>query len=151
MSVLSQFGGGVPVTKAIVNRLSDNGWTNALRIDISGVQNKYGLSGAMTANTLKQILSVTGRGCINWLGFWTADATSRTVRAKITIDGVVVLDSTSAAISTVLAGGIYIGEQYNGYVGEFDPTYFNQSLLIEMASSLTETDKLAIAYRYKTF
>ena len=156
MSTLSQFGGGMPVTKAIVNNCSYAGWSTALTSLVNGAMQitagaKGVASGSMTAATLKTILSVTGRGVIDLFGFTVVNATSRTVRAKITIDGVVVLDSTSAAITTANQGGAFIGGGSSNNIAVPDPVYFNQSLLIEMASSLTETDMLNIAYRYKTF
>ncbi len=150
MSTLSQFGGGMPVTKAIVNRFSDNGWTGRASYAGQSAGGKSVLSGAMTANTLKAFVTVSGKGSVDVFAFETMDATGRTVRAKITIDGVVVLDSTSTSIAQASVGGYYIGTAGTDGIN-LDPVYFNQSLLIEMASSLTETDKLLVGYRYKTF
>ena len=111
------------------------------------------LSGALTANTLATILSLSGTGVVSFVAAESVDATSRTHRIKITLDGVVVFDATSAAVATVQAVCPVIGAITNATgtatsVVTFEPLAFNASLLIEYASSVTETDKSAIGYRY---
>jgi len=146
--------------KAIVNGYSTNGvnpsyWIVSMAYGMAYCGCKQVLCGATTANTLKTVLSITGAGCIDLLALTAEDATSRTLRAKLTIDGSVVFDSTSAANTTAFAGlgvvgcALFISSTVAG--GTPDPTFFNKSLLLEVASSLTETDKMAISYRYKTF
>lgn len=106
-------------------------------------------SGATTANTLKTLVTHTGAGCLNFVALGTVDATARTIRAKVTIDSVVVLDVTSTSINTAGGGIMPVGS----LAGYFDGTYnqgsaipaklaYNTSLLVEYASSLTETDKI---------
>lgn len=111
------------------------------------------LSGSCTANTLKTILSVSGKGALAWLGASNVDATSRTLRIKITIDGVVVYDATSAAItsasSVALAHGAICPSLSTGGISnivEGTPLFYNSSLLIEFATSITETDLTRIGY-----
>lgn len=108
------------------------------------------LSGAMTANTLKTLLSVTGAGTLNFAGIFANDATSRTMRVKVTIDGVVVVDpGMSPSINVAGLGIVPVG----ALAGYYDGTYyrasaipaklsFNSSLLVQYASSLSETDKI---------
>jgi hypothetical protein len=115
-------------------------------------------SGACTAGVLRTILSITGAGCISYFGGYGVDATSRTHRLKLTFDGTVVLDATSAAITlpnrSFFAIGCnrwtdYASSAYYIAYGIYEvPLYFNSSLLVEYASSLTETDKTKFGYRY---
>ena len=96
-------------------------------------------SGALTANTLKTMLSITGSGKCNLIAVTTADTTSRTVRLQITLDGVVIFNQTTGAITTAS-----------------NPITFNNntsldflsSLKVEIASSLSETDKLSTSINY---
>lgn len=108
------------------------------------------LSGAMTGNALKTLLSVTGAGALNFVGIFANDATSRTMRVKVTIDGVVVVDpGMSPSINVAGLGIVPVG----ALAGYYDGTYnrasaipaklsFNTSLLVQYASSLSETDKI---------
>ena len=151
MSVLTQFTGGERVASIV--------GTPVLSATMSNLAPRVGataaLSGAMTAGTLKTALSITGRGRINWAAIYTNDATARTLRMKITVDGSVIRDYTSASISTTssgfvgLGGGSIVGVTAEGVF--YQPVRFGESLLIEIASSVTETDKATFAYAYEVF
>lgn len=113
------------------------------------------LSGACTAGTLKTILSVSGKGALSALVFAQKDATSRTHRIKITIDGTVVFNQTTAASTAqdyvcVVIGGAAPGATANYWTLIEQPIFFNSSLLVEYASSLSETDKTSLGYVYYT-
>ncbi|HPL79491.1 MAG TPA: hypothetical protein PKY40_10820 [Burkholderiaceae bacterium] len=92
---------------------------------------------------------------MNWTAVYTNDVTARTLRMKITVDGSVIRDYTSASISTVDTGFVGVGGgYYNGTTGPrafYQPIRFSESLLIEIASSVTETDKATFAYNYEVF
>lgn len=114
---------------------------------------KLVLSGAMTAGVLKTALSLTGSGVINWLSLSGSDATTRTLRMKITIDGIVVFDpgvTASTTTGTILPIGTYAEGSTSFPLIGFQPTNFNSSILVEIASSLTETDKMTFGYNYIT-
>lgn len=143
MSTLSQFGGNSPTT-SIVNFYSSGGVKSASDISAdSGNSMKEVLSGALTANTLSTILSATGGGEILALKAYAKDTTSRTVRLKVTIDGTSVFDATSSAITNTGVGIIAVGDEAGSIGGG---ARFNSSLTVEIASSLSETDKVAIGY-----
>lgn len=108
-------------------------------------RSKEVLSGALTANTLATVLSLTGPGEVPLLTSYTKDATVRTVRTVVIVDGVTVFDFTSASIGTANRGAIVAG-QWVGYVTQGNPIRFSVSLVVQQASDLTETDKLALAY-----
>lgn len=109
------------------------------------------LSGALTANVLSTPVDVTGSGIIKFLSLHVKDTTSRTIRLKVTIDGIVVYDITTAAITTSFNGINPIGAfSYAGgsWALQFDSLIFNNNYKVEIASSLTETDKLSVVTYY---
>jgi len=149
MSVLSQFIGGERIASLVGTPAN----LTALQASASTAGASTALSGAMSAGVLKTALSVSGRGRINWAAVYTNDVTSRTLRMVITIDGAVVRDHTTAAISTINTGfvGIGGGTASTTPVAVFQPLRFTSSLLIEIASSVTETDKATFASIYEVF
>ena len=139
-------------TKSIVN-----GMTTGVQWDYLGmsIQNtgvaKTVASGALTANTLATVLSISGAGLMPILALTTADATARTMRMQVIVDSVTVFDSTSASIATSSRGGIVAGVGIGSaslQLMDGEPIRWNSTLVIKVASSLTETDKINIHYRY---
>ena len=151
MSTLSQFGGGNKPPKVIVNGQSSGGSVQTALSNLHVVPNaKVVLSGTLVANTLASICSVSGSGVVEFVCASTVDLTSRTIRLKVTIDGIVAFDATSADLTSAYYGIIAIGGGNSTVGWAYSPTTFNTSLLIEVASSLSETDKVNVAYRYYT-
>lgn len=150
MSTLSQFTGGGS-TKAIVNAYSSGGVSPpSFSIDATAVLGtREVLSGAVTANTLKTLLTVSQAGQMPYLSFYSKNSTSRTVRCVIVADGVTVYDATTPAIATGGRGyPVAFSATWNGAqaVTLGTPLRWASSLVIQVASSLTETDNVAIAY-----
>lgn len=158
MSNLSQFSGGrgAPRPTAALNG------TSAFR-QVSAISNrplfnysttvKTVLSGATTADVLKTILSLSGSGVVSFLAVESVDATSRTHRLKVTLDGVVIFDATTGAIASTSAMLVAIGALSQvaasaPSIVTFEPMAFVSSLVIEYADSLSETDGATIGYRY---
>lgn len=142
--------GAVRVAKSIVNA----GLT--VKATLTVVANDgncaTALSGALTAGVLKTALQVSGRGRLNMLGIYTGDVTSRTLRMRATLDGNVIFDGTSAAIAANSSGLLIVG--HGSYTGSFaitgfQPLDFERSCLVEIASSLTETNKSTVFYNYE--
>jgi hypothetical protein len=154
MSNLSQFkGGGIRSPKVLGNYYAVAGFTANSQTTPANYQFvgcKTSTSGAMTANALKTLLSLTGAGHISNLVLSTVDATARTMRLKITIDGVVAFDYTSASITSANTGAVICGAG-NSAILSGDGFYFNTSFLVEAASNLAETDKFNIITKYETF
>lgn len=150
MSTLSQFTGG-GATKAIVNAYSTSGANQPnFNIDASSVTGaREVLSGALTANTLKTLMTVSQAGQMPYLSFYAKDVTSRTMRCVVIADGVTVFDSTTPAIVQANRG-YPIAFAMTGSSGTVPtlgpPIRWAQSLVVQVASSLSETDKVAIAY-----
>jgi hypothetical protein len=148
MSSLSQFT-GQRVTKSVVHATSTGTPSGAYAL--AGGAREV-LSGALTAATLKTLLTITGTGELFHLSAYTKNATSRTVRCRVTLDGVVVFDVTTIAVALVSAGLVVAG----GDPGSSSPAQrgtlrFAQTCVVEVASSLTETDMLAIGYTAQTY
>lgn len=139
--------GGAQATTSIVNAHSSGGTATSTSV-AAAVTNglKEVQSGALTANTLATVLSVSGAGAIPALTAYTLDATARTVRLKVTVDGTSVFDATSSSITSSGAGIFAAGYSSSGLVQFGEPIVFTSSLLVEVASSLTETNKVAIGY-----
>jgi hypothetical protein len=146
---------------AIKNTWSSSGWSfpvaattpSASQFPLSGVATS--LSGALTANTLATVLNITGAGVLNMLGISTVDSTSRKLRMKLTLDGIVVFDSTSGALAGANLGFYCVGGWDITNVGtvgssfNLDQIPFATSCLFEIASSLTETAKFNIFMKYR--
>lgn len=147
----TMLGGGAlnaPPT-SIVNAFSANGATPITFGAVLQSELKVVLSGALTANVLATVLSLTGRGVVSWAAAAAVDATSRTHRLKITIDGTVVFDATTAAAAAANAGCLAIGSLVTNNIMVPDNVPFNTSFLMEYASSITETGKTNFSYKYR--
>ena len=133
---------GTVRTTAIVNYFSAGGTQAPTSFPAqSGI--KSTLSGALTANTLKTMLNITGSaGSMYVLGLVANDATSRALRLKVTIDGSVTpaFDANGGAATS--NNGI------SAAVLSGNPIRWKSSCLVEISSSLTETDKLTLGYMY---
>lgn len=151
MSNLSQFTGGVRPPKNIVNSCSTAGFAS---FQVLSTLPKQILSGAVTAGTFKTVLSVTGQGSIDFLSFYQIDGTSRSASCRLTIDGTVVFNSYYAALNSYGNGGIAVGAVIQPASNTYaipQSVSFNNSFLVELASTLSETDKVAIGVIYKTY
>lgn len=152
MSNLSQFfgGGGLkPTLKA-----SSLGVANGQGVSLSSIYPLIATQTAgVTANTLTTALSRTGKGALGCFFLQSVDGTSRTHRIKITLDGTVIYDKTSPEVTTALAilpvqGQIAWSSATTAAGVIENPILFESSLLIEYASSLTETAKTNFGYTY---
>lgn len=137
-------------TKSIINSQS-TGPVNA--IGVAGTtSSKEVLSGALVAGTLKALLSIAGAGQVPQLIAYSKNATNRTIRLKVTVDSIVVFDSTTNAFAVSGNGLLAVGQASGGTdYARSVPLNFNSSLLIEVASSLSETDFVAIGYVAQLF
>lgn len=139
---------------SLVNAANVATFTPVVVTPSSAVGCKAGLSGAMTADTLKTLLTITGPGRLDIAAIASADTTSRTMQMKITLDGVVVFNPGMTAATTTLTAGICAVGAINTAASTMPVSghvYFNTSCLVEFASSISETDKLNTYLRYQTF
>ncbi len=152
MSNLAQFvGGNGPVT-SIVNFFSAGGVQSAGLTATASSNTKETLSGAVTAATLKRLVNLTGRGRVNLLTAYAKDATARTIRCQFIVDGVTIFDATSSSVTAAGAGLMVTGVvDTSSSTQVFQPIDFYSSCEVWVASSLTETDKAAVAINYETW
>ncbi len=145
MSTLSQFSGGA-ATRSIINFCSSGGvsLTN-LTANASTNIGREVLSGSLTAGVLKTLLTISHGGRVPFLSVYSKNATSRTVRIVVIVDGVTVFDATSSAV-TASGSGLWVAGQAISGANASEPIRFNSSLVVQVASSLTETDGVAIGY-----
>lgn len=106
-------------------------------------------AGAMTANTYKTALSLTGAGDIAFFAVKTNDTTSRSISVRVTIDGADVREIGPISVATTAGYALVPIGAIAGAVPVMRPVPFGSSCLIEIKSSLTETDKLAFASDYR--
>lgn len=101
-----------------------------------------------SAGVLKTVIAITGGGVLKLLSVLKGNSTVKTVRIRVTIDSVVVFDST-----TINSGRPTGGMQAVGFMSGTNVMYehvpFYESLLVEVASSVTEASGPAIAYVYE--
>jgi hypothetical protein len=142
---------GLISTKSIKNYFSTAGYT-AQTIDTKAASAGGAIavnSGALTANTLATVFSATGAGVsMPHLTVRSADATARTLRVVVEVDGVAAYDYTSASFSSTGAGCCLAGVPRTVLLA-FEPIRSSSSLVVKIASNLTETDKFIIEYAYQ--
>jgi hypothetical protein len=140
MSRASQFLGGFQATKSLYNAFTSAGYT-ALNGMASNFLAKVANSGAMTANTLKDLLNESGSaGYVSQLSIFSNDVTARTLRIVVIVDGTTIYDFTSASFANAQTGACLAG-----IVGTFSymlpPIYYTNSIRIQYATNVNETDK----------
>lgn len=156
MTTLTQlYGGGAGPVTSINNYFSAGGVSTASNIASNANANaKEILSGALTAATLASLpgFPLSGRGRLNLLTAYTKDATSRTIRVQVVVDGVTVFDATSDAITNTGSGVVPVGvvTAATGAL-EMQPIDYQSSLDIKIASSLTETNKIGCGINYEVW
>ena len=132
-------GGGA--TKRLYNRFNVAGFTteNSISDPRVGVAS---VSGALTANTLVDLINESGSaGEISHLAIASNDASARTLRVVVTIDGVVIFDRTSASFSSSNTG-IFLAGNFNPViVSSLPPIKYSTSKRVQYASSNNETGK----------
>lgn len=106
-------------------------------------------AGALTADTWKEVASLSGTGVVNFAGIRQGNATSQTVSARLLIDGNVV-DSATCGSSTDQTKGLYLvgntltaGASVPGFVP------FNQSASLEVRASINRSAGQSIKYCFR--
>ena len=138
-------------TKTIKSVQSTAGFTAVSIVSSTGDGAIAVNSGALTANTLATVFSATGIAVtIQQLSVRCADATARTLRVVVEVDGLTAFDFTSAATSTINFGALLAGWRAPlSSSFRLPPINSESSLVVKVASNLTETDKFIIEYAYQ--
>jgi len=145
---------GTPRTpRSIVSYFSSGGTHyTANATNQSAVGAKAVTSGALSAGVLTTVLNLSGPGVLYIAAAESNDATSRTHRLKLTLDGVVVFDATTDAVTAAALGQCAVGNAVLAatYLCQIQdqPVTFQTSCLLEYASSVGETGKTILRYKY---
>ena len=140
-------GGGA--TKFIYNRFTVAGYNGSGAIQDPNIA-RASLSGALTANTLVDLLNESGSaGQIDQFSIASVDATARTLRVVITVDGTQILDVTSASFSAANSGGLWAGISNASIALQLPPIKYTNSIRLQYASNLTETAKFNLYLAYQ--
>lgn len=146
-------GGASVVTTNFVNRYTVSNTTTPSSVN-AGFDTAAALSGALTANTYKTMLNIAGTsGNIPQLGLFCVDAATRVIKLRVTLDGAYTKEITSSSIAAINYGIIAVGTTAyttTTYLIDGEPLRFKTSCLVEIQSSLTETDKIELRYKYFT-
>ena len=149
--------GGFRVPKQIVN-LCSSGISDWITTGGGhGASSQHLLSAALTANTFKVALQIIGSGELNFIALQALDATARSIRLRVTLDGVVVFDPPATAIAGTGFGLRAIGQSNKFGMSQsfpqeaYEVVPFAAEAKVEILSSLTETDKLGLLVAYKTY
>lgn len=117
--------------------------------------NKSILSGALTANVLKSVFSLSGSGQVDTAYVVSNDTTGRLIRLQITIDGTIVFDATSSAVSATNSGIMGIGHisyyAVTQFIVEPSPVFFRNSFEVKVASTRGETSGILFLTSYQLF
>lgn len=171
MSSMSRAASKPLVPKLLINRSSPGGIAldNNAPLDATLGNDSWSpcqrvISGAITANVLSTFFNVTGSGVISFMRVQkNSPAAGLTVRCKLTIDGNVVFDATSAATDgqpykgMQIIGSASVAQNSTGITSganvpilEFDQIPFSQSFKLEACTSQTETGNLIALAVYRT-
>lgn len=139
-----------PATQQITNWYSSGSRISAATIQATSQNNLAAVvaGGAYTAGVLQTVLQMTGPGTVPTLTIYAADATSRSIRARLTIDGVIVFDATSS-VATLNFGMVISGQTLAGATAVANSTQiqFAKSFLLEASSNLSEAAAgIVVAY-----
>lgn len=134
----------VQATKNMYNKFSVAGYTANGAVENGLARNSN--SGALTANTLVDLINESGSaGFLSHLSIYTNDATSRTLRIVVTVDGTIIYDYTSAAITATGTGAMLAGTYNPLLSSSLPPIAYTNSIRVQYASSVTETGKFSIS------
>jgi hypothetical protein len=156
VSNLAQFVGGYGPIATIVNFFSGGGTSytsgSLVASTLNNTKETVPTAGSLAAGTLSTVNNITGRGRLNLLTAYTKDATPRTVRCQVIIDGATVFDATSNSVAGVGYGMVPVGVMDGAASSQvFQPIDFYTSCVVKVASSLTEADKVATGINYETW
>lgn len=145
--------GAAKTTTSVVNGYSTAG-VSPLAMTSSVVRGtKVTLSGALTANTLKSMITVAGSaGSMSVCAVHTNDSTVQTLRLQVIVDGAyTVFDTTSASVSATSLGILAAGAtdaSASSFLFDGSEIHWKTSLSVSIASSAAATDKLTFVSKY---
>ena len=142
----------LPSTTVINNKFSAGG-QSAVNIGSSTTGTAVA-SGVGSASVLANVLTVTGPGYCPFLICYSNSATpAHTIRCQVIVDGITAFDATSDTITTTINRGFSVVDCVPSATSSVAPSgwpiRFNYSLVVNVASSQSGTDYVAIRYEYQ--
>lgn len=135
----------IQATKNLYNACSTAGYAAIGYVQSSSIA-KNSVSGALTANTLVDLINESGSaGYLSQLSFYCNDATSRALRVVITVDGASIYDITSGTISGSNQGAVLAGSVSSLNPQALPPIYYTNSIRVQYARNQNETGKFTIS------
>lgn len=101
--------------------------------------------GMLSAGVLKKVLSISGKGRINFLMALENGVGPYNNQVKVTLDGVEIFNKTSSVSGNygIIAVGYGIGSATSGdFLAMHQPIQFESSLLVEIASSSASSSQV---------
>ena len=101
--------------------------------------------GTLSAGVLKKVLSISGKGRINFLMALEGGVGPYNNQIKVTLDGTVIFDKTVSISQNygIIAVGYGIGSATSGdFLAMHQPIQFESSLLVEIASSSASSSQV---------
>lgn len=107
--------------------------------------------GTLSAGVLKKVLSISGKGQVNFLMALENAAGPYNNQIKVTLDGTVIFDKTVSISQNygVIAVGYGAGAGTAEFLAMHQPIQFESSLLVEIASSSASSSQ-ALYYNAET-
>lgn len=102
-------------------------------------------AGTLSVGVLKKLLSISGRGQVNFLMALENGAGPYNNQLKVTLDGIVIFDKTRSVSANygLIAVGYGVGSATSGdYMTMHQPIQFESSLLVEVASSSASSSQV---------
>lgn len=136
-----------------VTGLLNGGASTLVYVNTGAAANCASVSvGTLSAGVLKKVLSISGKGQVNFLMALENAGGPYNNQVKVTLDGTVIFDKT-VSISTnygVIAVGYGAGALASGdFLAMHQPIQFESSLLVEIASSSASSSQ-ALYYNAET-
>jgi hypothetical protein len=155
MSLSTQFNGGARIVSQV---FGGNAVVQANTL--YGVQNaRTGAPASWVSGSFQTLLSATGRGTLNFAAIRATDATSRTLRLRISIDGRTSPYLSDLTLTTSGTGHAIVGlgalkfssdGTFSYLIADLQPIPYSSSLLVEASNTLTEAGGAAqFLYNYE--
>ena len=139
-------GGGEKTPATVVGLLESEQFSQIITPHISNIGVSVVFSGALTANTYKNVASVAAPGRLLFAAAYRNNTTSRSVGLRITLNGVVFYDVFDSAHTSIGRGPV--GAGFISASGISMSNYHFNTLSVDIKSSLTETDSIRYAVVY---
>ena len=155
MQNLSSFTGAVARPRGLLNGASALvGYPTQQNVALLQVNCASFLTPACNAGVLLTVMNLRGPGVLSFLACCSANTTLRSHSLKVTLDGVVIFSATCDPVASpvyyfpVLGGLSLTAQNVANSTVVTEPIFYNESLVVEYASSLSETAGAFIGYKY---